>query len=90
MAVAENWAFLTSKFGAVPEKGWQIANEIVMAAQAAGHEVTFLWGDGTSTGPQASAAATKTYGVGGTYTVTLRVADNLGRIAQTTQAVTVP
>jgi hypothetical protein len=46
MAVAENWAFLTSKFGAVPEKGWQIANEIVMAAQAAGHEVTFLWGDG--------------------------------------------
>jgi PKD repeat protein len=51
---------------------------------------TFLWGDGTSTGPQASPAATKTYGVAGTYTVTLRVTDNLGRIGQTTQTVTVP
>lgn len=46
MAVAENWAYLTSKFGKVPDKGWQLANEIVMAAQAAGHEVWFLWGDG--------------------------------------------
>lgn len=41
-----DWTYLTSKFGKVPEKGWQIAFEIVEAAAKAGHKVTFLWGDG--------------------------------------------
>jgi PKD repeat protein len=36
---------------------------------------TFIWGDGTQTGPQASSSAVHAYGVGGTYSVTLRVTD---------------
>jgi hypothetical protein len=36
---------------------------------------TFIWGDGNQTGPQASSSAVHSYGVGGTYSVTLRVTD---------------
>ena len=43
-----------------------------------------------STGPQAGPSAPHSFAVGGTYTVTLRVTDNLGRIGTTTQTVTVP
>jgi PKD repeat protein len=51
---------------------------------------TFFWGDGTSTSGAASSAA-RTYGVAGTYTVTLRVTDSVGRTGTSApQAVTVP
>src|ERR1044072_5283011 len=42
----QNWAHLTSKLGNVPPEFWDIAFEIVSEAEKAGHEVTFIWGDG--------------------------------------------
>ena len=51
---------------------------------------TFLWGDGTAPTTGTNPAATHTFGVAGTYTITLRVTDNLGRSGTATQAVTVP
>ncbi len=51
---------------------------------------SFFWGDSTSTNAGGSAAAAHTYAIAGTYTVTLRVTDNLGRIATTTTSVVVP
>jgi hypothetical protein len=42
----QNWAHLTSKLGNVPPEFWSIAFEIVSEAEKAGHEVTFIWGDG--------------------------------------------
>jgi len=51
---------------------------------------TFLWGDGSAPTTTTSPAATHSFGVLGTYTVTLRVTDSLGRVGTTTQTVTVP
>ena len=51
---------------------------------------TFFWGDGNSTSGAASSAA-HTYLAAGTYTVTLRVTDSLGRTGTSpAQTVTVP
>jgi PKD repeat protein len=53
---------------------------------------TFIWGDGnTDVVPVASGSSKPhTYVAVGTYTVTLRVTDSLGRVGSTTQNVTVP
>jgi PKD repeat protein len=51
---------------------------------------TFTWGDGTTTSTASSTAA-KTYAAPGTYSVTLRTTDNLGRSGSSAaQSVTVP
>jgi PKD repeat protein len=51
---------------------------------------TFIWGDGSA--PESGAAASRphTYAVAGTYTVTLRVTDNLGRTGTAPQTIAVP
>lgn len=41
------WEYAASKLGDVSDKAWKIAKEIFDAAQAAGHDVWFLWGDGS-------------------------------------------
>jgi PKD repeat protein len=59
---------------------------------------TFIWGDGTQTGPQATPVASKTYlppvapALTSTFTVTLRVTDNAvpPRSGTASQTVTVP
>jgi PKD repeat protein len=52
---------------------------------------TFLWGDGTTTNAGSSSAASHTYPVNNTYSVTLRVTDSLGRVGNSApQSVTVP
>jgi len=51
---------------------------------------TFIWGDGSANTTGTAASAPHTYGIAGTYTITMRVTDNLGRIGTTTQTVTVP
>jgi PKD repeat protein len=50
---------------------------------------TWVFGDGTGSGPNAVPTATKTYGVANTYTVTLTVTDSAGRTATVSQAVTI-
>jgi PKD repeat protein len=50
---------------------------------------TWVFGDGTGSGPNAVPAATKTYAVANTYTVTLTVTDSAGRTATVSQAVTI-
>jgi PKD repeat protein len=52
---------------------------------------TFFWGDGTPATSGTAPAASHTYGAVGTYTVTLRVTDSLGRTGTSPpQSVTVP
>ncbi len=48
---------------------------------------TFDFGDGTVVGPQGGAQAKHTYNVGGTYAVTVTVADTTGATATTTRTV---
>lgn len=43
----EKWAFVSSKLGNVTDKARKVAREICEAAWAAGHDVWFLWGDGS-------------------------------------------
>lgn len=50
----------------------------------------WTWGDASSNSPSTSPVATHQYLVGATYTVTLTVTDNLGRVGTVSQAVTVP
>ena len=56
-------------------------------------DYTFIWGDGRTDGPTTSPSMPHDYGTtngAGTYTVTLRVTDNLGRSSTASQTVTVP
>jgi PKD repeat protein len=52
----------------------------------------FIWGDGLSDTVLVAAGSSKShhYTLAGTYTVTLRVTDSVGRVGSTTQNVTVP
>lgn len=43
----EKWKFVSSKLGNVTDKARAIAREVCEAAWAAGHDVWFLWGDGS-------------------------------------------
>jgi parallel beta-helix repeat protein len=49
----------------------------------------FNFGDGTNTGPQASASASHTYSTPGTYTLAVSVTDTAGLVTTTTKQVTV-
>ncbi len=49
----------------------------------------FVWGDGSTTGPQSAATANHTYSSAGNYTVTSTVTDTDGTTATTTQQVSV-
>lgn len=48
MSVEEKWAHVSSKLGNVTDKTRAIAREVCVAAWSAGHDVHFLWGDGSS------------------------------------------
>jgi PKD repeat protein len=50
---------------------------------------TWVFGDGTGSGPNATPTVNKTYAVANTYTVTLTVTDDVGRTATVSQAVTI-
>lgn len=43
----DKWAFVSSKLGNVTDKARSIAQEVCYAAWAAGHDVWFVWGDGS-------------------------------------------
>jgi PKD repeat protein len=50
----------------------------------------FIWGDGTADQVGAASGGAHAYGAAGTYVVTLRVTDTLGRQGSATASVTVP
>ena len=49
----------------------------------------FNWGDGLTSGPQASSAATHVYPVSGTYLITMTIVDNVGLSSSSSTTVTV-